>query len=80
MASAAPPPSAPPSAVICGEEVAAARFLDDDAPSKKRVPEEADVPVAQAEEPVLNAKDRRKLKRQKLQTDQEGVDAIFATL
>lgn len=61
-------------------QIMAPRFLDDDAPSKKRVPEEADVPVAQAEEPVLNAKDRRKLKRQKLQTDQEGVDAIFATL
>jgi len=61
-------------------QIMAPRFLEDDAPSKKRAPEEADVPVAQAEEPVLNAKDRRKLKRQKLQTDQEGVDAIFATL
>ena len=57
-------------------EILAPRRLEDvkreRSPSVEAVPESAEV--------VLNAKERRRLKRAKLQKDQEGVDAIFAGL
>ena len=60
----------------CEPEILPPRRLEDvkreRSPSVEAVPESAEV--------VLNAKERRRLKRAKLQKDQEGVDAIFAGL
>jgi RNA recognition motif-containing protein len=59
----------------CEPEILPPRRLEDvskreRSPSVEAVPESAEV--------ALNAKERRRLKRAKLQKDQEGVDAIFA--
>ena len=61
----------------CEPEILPPRRLEDvskreRSPSVEAVPESAEV--------ALNAKERRRLKRAKLQKDQEGVDAIFAGL
>ena len=60
----------------CEPEILPPRRLEDvkreRSPSVEAVPQSAEV--------VLNAKERRRLKRAKLQKDQEGVDAIFAGL
>ena len=52
------------------------------APPRLRSPMDASSveAVPQSAEVALNAKERRRLKRAKLQKDQEGVDAIFAGL
>ena len=61
----------------CEPEILPPKRLEDvskreRSPSVEAVPESAEV--------ALNAKERRRLKRAKLQKDQEGVDAIFAGL
>ncbi len=60
----------------CEPEILPPRRLEDAkrerSPSVEAVPQSAEV--------ALNAKERRRLKRAKLQKDQEGVDAIFAGL
>ena len=62
----------------CEPEILPPRRLEDAkrerSPSVEAAPSSAEEPV------VLNAKERRRLKRAKLQKDQEGVDAIFAGL
>ena len=60
-------------------EILAPRRLED--VSKRERSPSVEAAPSSAEEPVvLNAKERRRLKRAKLQKDQEGVDAIFAGL
>ena len=58
-------------------EILAPRRLED-VSKRERSPSVEAVP--QSAEVALNAKERRRLKRAKLQKDQEGVDAIFAGL
>ena len=60
-------------------EILAPRRLED-LPKRERSPSVEAAPSSVEEPVVLNAKERRRLKRAKLQKDQEGVDAIFAGL
>ena len=63
----------------CEPEILPPRRLED--VSKRERSPSVEAAPSSAEEPVvLNAKERRRLKRAKLQKDQEGVDAIFAGL
>ncbi len=59
-------------------EILAPRRLED--AKRERSPSVEAAPSSTEEPVVLNAKERRRLKRAKLQKDQEGVDAIFAGL
>ena len=59
-------------------EILAPRRLED--VKRERSPSVEAAPSSTEEPVVLNAKERRRLKRAKLQKDQEGVDAIFAGL
>ena len=61
----------------CEPEILPPRRLED-VSKRERSPSVEAVPASA--EVALNAKERRRLKRAKLQKDQEGVDAIFAGL